>query len=78
MYKVSFPHVPWQWCFMQQVMVEVNWAVHGEKKLVGQHVTVPSSGGCCCISNVAFAHIMGGGDTLIFLCRQFYKNHFSF
>ena len=36
----SFPQFPGHWCFMQQVVVGVNWAVHGEKKLVGQHVTV--------------------------------------
>ncbi len=35
----SFPQFPGHWCFMQQVVVGVNWAVHGEK-LVGQHVTV--------------------------------------
>ncbi len=36
----SFPHFPGHWCFMQQVVVGVNWAVHGEKKLVGQHLAV--------------------------------------
>ncbi len=36
----SFPHVPGHWWFMQQVVVGVNWAVHGEKELVSQHLAV--------------------------------------
>ena len=36
----SFPHGPGHGWFMQQVVVRVNWTVHGEKKLVGQHFTV--------------------------------------
>ncbi len=40
----SFPHFPGHWCFMQQVVVGVDWAVHEVKKLVAGALPIQVAG----------------------------------